>query len=196
MVADLLFSSGMEIDPHLATALFLGIRTDTLGFGRDFCSHDWQSYLKLFPMIDQGLLSRIERPDLAPEYFRILAQALVKTCIYGKHAISHLGPVQFPEAIAEYSDMILQLSDINWVLCSGEFRSELFFSLRMRDTQGDAGELARTIASGLGNAGGHEQMAGWKIPFTDDESDGICDTLTDRFLAELGVDPGSGKKLC
>lgn len=194
VVAELLFKSGMEIDPHLATALFLGVKTDTLALGRDFCSIDWEYYQKLFPMVDARLLSRIERPDLQPEYFRVLAEALDRTAIYRAAAVSHLGVLRYPEAIAEFADFLLQVEGIEWVLCTGSFRGEVFFSIRMRNTSGDAGDLARAIVKGLGRAGGHEEMAGGKakIPETEDggvEGAAVAQELRQRFLAELGIEP-------
>ena len=81
VVTDLLFKSGMAMDPHLLTALFLGIKTDTLALGREFCELDWQYYQKLFPMVDHRLLSRIERPDLKADYFRVLAEAIDRTAV-------------------------------------------------------------------------------------------------------------------
>jgi len=196
IVADLLFTSGMDIDPHLATALFLGIKTDTLALGREFCNYDWEYYLKLFPMIDQRLLSRIEHPDLPPEYFRMLAGALEKTTVYGTAACTHLGSVRFPEAIAEYADILLHLENVEWVLTTGVFRDRLFFSIRMRNAAGSAGELARTIVKGLGTAGGHEEMAGGRTDVEAGDIDGVAEKLKKRFLRELDIDPTLAKPLC
>ena len=187
IVTELLFASGMEVDPHLATALFLGIKTDTLALGREFCNEDWRYYLKLFPMIDQRLLSRIERPDLAPEHFRILAGAIERTSLYGSAAFSHLGTVRFPEAIAEYADTLLQLENIEWVLCTGVFREALFFSVRMRNAPGNAGDVAKTIVAGLGTAGGHEEMAGGKAAVDVEDPDAVAHELRKRFLDELDI---------
>jgi len=195
IVTELLFKSGMDIDPHLATALFLGIKTDTLALGREFCSQDWEYYLKLFPMIDQKLLSRIERPDLQPEHFRILAEAMEKTSVYETVAFSHLGTVRFPEAIAEYADILLPLEHIEWVLCTGVFRDELFFSIRMRNAAGNAGDVARAIVKGLGTAGGHEEMAGGKTQVDSRDLDEVAQELKKRFLDELGVAAENWKPL-
>jgi len=185
----------MDIDPHLATALFLGIKTDTLALGREFCAQDWQFYLKLFPMIDQKLLSRIERPDLPPEHFRILAEAMEKTWVYESAAFSHLGTMRFPEAIAEYADTLLQLENIEWVLCTGVFRDALFFSIRMRNAAGNAGDLAKIIVAGLGSAGGHEEMAGGKTTVKSDDLEQVAHEIRRRFLNELGIPTENWKPL-
>jgi len=195
VVADLLFTSGMEVDAHLATALFLGIKTDTLSLGRDFCSEDWQYYLKLFPMVDQRLLSRIERPDLPPEYFRVLTDALQQAQVCGTAALTHLGAVKSPEAIAEIADVLLQAEGVEWVLCTGEFREEVYFSLRMRNASGSAGELARTIVKGLGRAGGHEEMAGGRAKRETGDVAQLHEELKRRFLAELEISPDSARPL-
>ena len=195
VVTDLLFKSGMEMDPHLITALFLGIKTDTLALGREFCELDWEYSLKLFPMVDHRLLSRIERPELKPDYFRILSEAIDRTVVFETAAACHLGVLKFPEAIAEFADLMLQLEGIEWVLCTGTFRDEVFFSIRMRNTSGDAGELARTIVRGLGRAGGHEEMAGGKAKIDTAEGGDIAHELRQRFLAELGISPDTRRPL-
>jgi len=187
VVADLVFRSGMTVDPHLATALFLGIKTDTLALGRDICPHDWECYLKLFPMVDHRLLSRIEHPDLQSDYFRVFAEAFESTAVYGQAAVSYLGELKSPEAIAELADLLLQLEGMEWVLCSGSFRGDVFFSIRMRNAKGDSGELARTIAAGLGRAGGHEEMAGGKAKIASGSAQDVAAELKKRFLAELGL---------
>ncbi|HUW55305.1 MAG TPA: DHH family phosphoesterase [Planctomycetota bacterium] len=195
VVTDLLFKSGMAMDPHLVTALFLGIKTDTLALGRDFCSLDWQYYQKLFPMVDHRLLSRIERPDLPAEYFRILVDAIDRTVVFEKAAVCHLGTLRSPTAIAEFADLVLQLEGIEWVLCTGAFRGEVFFSIRMRNASGDAGELARTIVKGLGRAGGHEEMAGGRAKTETPEGAEVAHELRQRFLTELGVSPDTMRPL-
>jgi nanoRNase/pAp phosphatase (c-di-AMP/oligoRNAs hydrolase) len=195
VVAEIVFRSGMTVDPHLATALFLGIKTDTLALGRDICPHDWECYLKLFPLVDHRLLSRIERPDLQSDYFRVLAEAFERTTMYGNSAVSYLGELKFPEAIAEFADLLLQLEGMEWVLCSGSFRGDVFFSIRMRNAKGDSGELARTIVAGLGRAGGHEEMAGGKAAITSGNAEDIARELKRRFLAELGLSGEAARPL-
>lgn len=195
VVAELLFESETEVDSHLATALFLGIKTDTLALGREFCKTDWRYYLKLFPLVDHRLLSRIERPDLRPEYYRQLTDAFEATTLYGAAAASHMGTVPFPEAVAEIADLLLMIEDVEWVLCSGVFRGDVFFSLRMRNASGDCGELARTMVKGMGTAGGHEEMAGGKLSVGPQGAEAIVHVLTDRFLSALRIRPETGKPL-
>jgi nanoRNase/pAp phosphatase (c-di-AMP/oligoRNAs hydrolase) len=195
VVAELLFKSGMAVDPHLATALFLGIKTDTLALGREFCKTDRQYYLKLFPLADHALLSRIERPDLPADYFRVLHEGLERTSVYGLAAVSHLGTVAFPEAIAEFADLLLQLEGVEWVLCTGTFREEVFFSIRMGNVAGDSSVVARSMVKGLGSAGGHEEMAGGKARTGGTDGEALVNELKKRFLAELRVSPQTGRPL-
>jgi len=195
IVADMALRSGMEVDPHLATALFLGIKTDTLSLGRDICDADWECYLKLFPMVDHKLLSRIERPDLPADYFRVLAEAFERTAVHGKAAVSYLGELKFPEAIAEFADLLLQLEGMEWVFCCGSFRGDVFFSIRMRNAKGDSGELARKIVAGLGRGGGHEEMAGGRAKVASGKAEELARELKRRFLAELGLSRKTAKPL-
>jgi nanoRNase/pAp phosphatase (c-di-AMP/oligoRNAs hydrolase) len=146
-------------------------------------------------MVDHKLLSRIERPDLPADYFRVFAEALARTAVYGKASVSYLGELKFPEAIAEFADLLLQLEGLEWVFCCGSFRGDVFFSIRMRNAKGDSGELARTLVAGLGRAGGHEEMAGGKVNVVTGNAEDMAKELKKRFLAELGVSRKTAKPL-
>ncbi len=54
-------AAGLDISPRLATALFYGIQTDTMGLSRDANDLDGTSYAALQPLVDVEALNTIER---------------------------------------------------------------------------------------------------------------------------------------
>ena len=159
----------------------------------------FQGATEFLPVSSSGHLRLIAAlfgwKDLPPEYFRVLTDALQQARVYETAALTHLGAVKSPEAIAEIADVLLQAEGVEWVLCTGGFREEVYFSLRMRNASGSAGELARTIVEGLGRGGGHEEMAGGRAkPVTGDLAE-LHEELKRRFLAELAISPEAARPL-
>ena len=49
-------------------------------------------------------LRRIERPALPPEAFDLLGVAIARRHVAGGVVYSHLGPVAYPELVAQFAD--------------------------------------------------------------------------------------------
>lgn len=153
------------ISRSLATALFYGIKTDTHRLSRNVSAEDIECYKYLFDLVDHLALSKIELPDRDGEYFNILHRSAESMTLYEKklgHA--HLGTVSSPDYIAEMADLYHSLEDLEWMLCSGIFKSQIFFSIRSKNDE-TAGAKAEKIARRLnGSGGGHNTMAAGRIP--------------------------------
>ena len=72
----------VPIDAQLATALFYGIKSDTLGLSRHTSDLDIWAYSTLRHLIQTELLNRIEHVQLPRTYFRSISDALANTTIY------------------------------------------------------------------------------------------------------------------
>lgn len=197
IITDYLVAYNMDITPNLATGLFLGVKTDTRGLGRSASELDHQYYLHLFELADHQLLARIENPELKPGYFRTLVQAPARAKVYGPVVVSHLPDVDVPESVAEMTDLLVRLTDVNLALCTGVFRGMMSLSVRIRrpDASGDAGELARKLVAGLGTAGGHELMSGGQIDLTGRNPDEVADLIRKRLLEQMGLEKEEGRPI-
>ncbi len=76
----------VPIDAQLATALFYGIKSDTLGLSRHTSDLDIWAYSTLRHLIQTELLNRIEHVQLPRTYFRSISDALANTTIYSVSA--------------------------------------------------------------------------------------------------------------
>jgi nanoRNase/pAp phosphatase (c-di-AMP/oligoRNAs hydrolase) len=181
VVTDYLRASGLRVPPQIATALFYGIKSDTRDLERETTQPDIDAYLWLFPQIEPQALGQIEHPRLPEDYFRLFHAAVEKARIHGDAVICDLGRVYYPDLVAEVADRFLSMADTRWSLAFGEYRGNLYFSLRTRDRRMNAGKLIREVIEGAGgSAGGHGSMAGARLPVK-----GLSPAARRRLLAPL-----------
>lgn len=187
IMLEYLRTAEIELSPTLATALFYGIKTDTLGLVRGASPADVAAYFSLQPLVDVEALVTIERAQVPEEYFQSLDAALHSAHIYGHVVTSFIGQMRRPDLAAEMADLLLRLRGVQWVLCIGVYRHELILSLRTRSGKSGAGQLAQAIVGGQGTAGGHGSMAGGQVPLQGANPESLADEIVGRALARLGV---------
>jgi nanoRNase/pAp phosphatase (c-di-AMP/oligoRNAs hydrolase) len=96
--------------------------------------------------------------------------------------------VEHLEIIAEMADLMVRTEGVKWVLSLGEFVGDVYFSLRTKKRRGSADRIAQKMVAGLGTGGGHEMMAGGKIPSNENPRHShqeLTDILVSRFLKAL-----------
>ena len=197
ILAEYLQAAAIEPAAPLATALFYGIKTDTIGLGRGASPADATAYFYLQPRIDADALIEIERAQVPAEYFRSFDTALQAARLYeGGVVISYVGQMVYPDLAAEMADLLLRLEGTRWVICMGAYREELVISVRTRRRQDGAGRLVQRLVGNRGAAGGHGTMAGGHLPLTDEDPEQAAMQLGQRALQLLKVSAGtSGKAL-
>ena len=189
ILVDYLRAAEIEPSPALATALFYGIKTDTLGLVRGASRADVAAYFALQPLVDVEALVTIERAQVPMEYFQSLDAALHSAHVYGNVVTSFIGQMRRPDLAAEMADLLLRLRGMQWAICIGIYRHELILSIRTRSGKSGAGQLAQAIVGEQGTAGGHGSMAGGQIPLRGADPGSLADELVGRALVRLGV-PG------
>ena len=189
MVTGYLQSLGMEPLPQLATALFYGIKTDTMGLSRGASAEDVAAYFYLQSRIDIEALIGIERAQVPIEYYSSLDAALHAARVYGSVVLAHVGEMSRPDMTAEMADLLMRLQGIEWVICSGVFKKTLTLSIRTRSRRGGAGALAQQIVGQRGTAGGHGVMAGGQVPLHRQDGAQLAAQLGRHALEILKIDP-------
>ncbi|MBD3337403.1 MAG: phosphoesterase, partial [Candidatus Eisenbacteria bacterium] len=81
MAAEYLERVGVRLDRRLATALFHAIRTETQNLGREASRTDARQFSRLFPLVDNQALSRIEMAPIPRAYFSMMNHAINGTRI-------------------------------------------------------------------------------------------------------------------
>lgn len=148
-----------KLPQRLATALLYGIKADTQHLERGATRADMDAFVFVHGQANHSALRRIERPELPDEALDVLARGIVNRQVVGGVAFTHLGPVAYPELIAQFADFFLQVEGAEWSVVSGTVHGELHVSVRNVGYVRAAGEVVRLAFGDLGGAGGHRSMA-------------------------------------
>jgi nanoRNase/pAp phosphatase (c-di-AMP/oligoRNAs hydrolase) len=195
IVVEYLREASVEPDAKLATALFYGIKSDTLGLIRGAGPADMAAYSYLQPRVEVEALLKIERAQVPAEYFQRLDATLHAARIYGGVVVSYVGPMRRPDLAAEMADLLLRLKGVSWAICMGLYRGKLILAMRTQSPRDGAGQIVQAMVGDRGTAGGHGIMAGGQIPLQGQEPEELVRHLTQRALELLKVPESTGKLL-
>jgi nanoRNase/pAp phosphatase (c-di-AMP/oligoRNAs hydrolase) len=197
ILTEYLRESKLDVEPKIATALFYGIAAETQDLGREATAADIEASHFLYPYANKRRLAKIENARVPREYFRVFREAIDHAALYDhKVVVSLLGDVQYPDMVAEVADFLLRLDGAEWSAAIGAYNGCLYCSIRTTDRDTNAGDLLQGVL-GAKSAGGHDQIAGGRIPLGPDPAERVkkaCD-VRHRLLSALGVDPEHGKPL-
>ncbi len=196
LVFDYLEASGMPIDPPLATALYLGIRTDTESLERDAHTADVGAVTRLLPVVDMQLVRKITRPPLSDDYFRMLETALKVAVRYDQTIVAELGELPEPDYLSTVSELLLRAKNSDYALSVGTFEERVHLSLRVEPMRRNAGELMRQTLSGAGSGGGHALAAGGMVAPEGDDLASASRNVVERFLAVMNLGDVLPRLLC
>ena len=198
MVAGYLLEQAVPVTERLATALFYGIESESMGYPRESGPADDGALVWLYPRADKDLMARIRNPRLPESYFATAQHALANAFLYGELLVCWCGEVPQPDIIAELADFFIRLDDAHWVVAIGRFQDQIRLSARTDSLGARSGEVLRAVVDGLGTAGGHDKRAGGAIPLVDDSPeaiDGLLRLLRHRLLEHLRVVDRPGRRL-
>jgi nanoRNase/pAp phosphatase (c-di-AMP/oligoRNAs hydrolase) len=191
ILTEYLQAAGIEPPPKLATALFYGIKADTLGLSRGACPADAAAYFYLQPRIDVRALVEIEHAQVPAGYFRSFDAALRAVRVHDGIVTAYLGPMDYPDLAAEMADILSRLQQSVWVICMGVHDDVLFMAVRTRSLEGGAGHLVQAIVGSDGSAGGHGPSAGGQLPLRGRDPEQVAQQLSERALRVLRAAPES-----
>lgn len=184
-----LVAAGIRLDKRLATAVFHAIRSETQNLGREAGRPDARAFIASFSGVDNAALSRIEHAPLPRAWFSMVDSAIMGTKIYGGLAVTILGDVHSPDMVAQFADLIIRLEGISWALTVGRYREDLLLSIRTNLRRVNAGSVIRKIVGKEGTAGGHDMIAGGRLPRAADTPERARRNegrLIRRLLREIG----------
>jgi nanoRNase/pAp phosphatase (c-di-AMP/oligoRNAs hydrolase) len=195
----------VKVTQRLATALLYGIKSDTLQLERGAGRADMDAFAFLHALANHSLLRRIERPELPDAALDVLAAGIARRRVAAGVVFVHLGAVGYPELVAQFADLFLQVEGAEWSVVSGIIDTDLHVSVRNVGYVRAAGDVVRQAFGALGSAGGHRSMAKAVIPLREwrravgtPTDEAIGHDLMPRFLAALRSDgrshaaPGAG----
>jgi nanoRNase/pAp phosphatase (c-di-AMP/oligoRNAs hydrolase) len=189
IVTEYLQAASIEPSEVLATALFYGIKTDTMGLGRGAGLGDVAAYYYLQPLVDIEGLAEIERAQVPASYFKSFVTAIQAARVYGQVMLCFVGSMSYPDQAAEIADILSRLEGVQWVLCMGSYNDSLILAVRSRSRRAGAGQLVQAVVGDLGMAGGHGTMAGGHVPLHGADAALMAERLGQKMLACLKVPP-------
>lgn len=195
IIVEYMKAMGLQPDGNTATALYYGIKTDTVGSGRSSNSQDLEMMSYIFPFISLKKLTRIENPELPRYYYKNLRKALDCTEIMDDIIFCNLGDVRNADLIAETSDFLLRMRDVKWTFVIGKIENNGYFSLRSKSTRMRVGRIAITLVKGLGTGGGHMKSAGGQIPLEGKNYEDVVNAIKTRLLKKAGFKGEDIKKI-
>jgi len=153
-----------KITQRLATALYYGLKTDTLSLERETTEADVEAFSCLYPLANHSLIRRMERPKLPLRDLDAFGYALRCRTTVGTTFFTHLGIVEREDVLPQFAEFCLQVEGMEWSVVSGIFAGNLIVSVRHAAHARSAGELVRTAFGAYGSAGGHRSMAKAVMP--------------------------------
>ena len=157
-------SVGAKVTQRLATALYYGLKTDTLFLGRETTDADIEAFAYLYPLANHSLIRRMERPAVPLRDLDALGYALRARTINGSTFFTHVGLVEREDVLPQFAEFCLQVEEIERSVVSGIFCGNLIVSLRSHSHVKGSGGLVRQAFGQYGSAGGHRSMAKAVMP--------------------------------
>jgi nanoRNase/pAp phosphatase (c-di-AMP/oligoRNAs hydrolase) len=167
ILLEYLVCSNSSIGTRLGTAMLYGIKSDTFALSREVNEWDVQAFSYLYPLANQNLMRRIERPELPPAALDALSTALKNRRVIDKVAFVNLGRVERDDLIPQMADFSLSFEGIEWAVVSGVYESNYIVSVRNVGYVRAAGRVLKEAFGNIGSAGGHASMAKAIIPLAE-----------------------------
>ena len=172
ILLEYLLCTGSSIGTRLGTALLYGIKSDTFALSREVNEWDVQAFSYLYPLANQNLMRRIERPELPPAALDALSVALKNRRVIDNVAFVNLGRVERDDLIPQMADFSLSFEGIEWAFVSGVYDSNYIISVRNVGYVRSAGRVLKEAFGDIGSAGGHSSMAKAIIPLGTHDASG------------------------
>jgi nanoRNase/pAp phosphatase (c-di-AMP/oligoRNAs hydrolase) len=192
ILTEYLRAADVKIRERLATALLYGIKADTLHLERGTTRADMEAFAFLHGLANRNALRRIERPDLPEAALDVLARGIAGRRLVEGVMFAHLGPVGYPELVAQFADLFLQVEGAEWSVVSGRINNELHVSVRNVGYVRAAGDVVHDAFGDLGSAGGHRSMAKavirgreWRAAGLPSGEREVAEGIMARFLGAL-----------
>lgn len=149
---------------HLATALYIAIKTDTSDFERDTVMEDLQAFQFVFRHTNIALARRIESAEIRLDFLKYFKRALNDMRLHKGRVLIYLGAVSNPDVLVQIADFLMHIDSVTWSIVSGTHQRKLVVIFRNDGVRKNAGALAKASLGRWGSAGGHRSAARAELP--------------------------------
>jgi nanoRNase/pAp phosphatase (c-di-AMP/oligoRNAs hydrolase) len=184
IIASYFVENAIPLSTDIATALVYGLKMDTSQLSRGVSSLDITMFGHLFQRSDHMKLRTFETSSLKISDLTNYQQAISDLEVYGNIAVSNIGNDCSESIIGSVNDFLLTLSEVEFTVIYSYRAGGIKFSLRSTLPSIDASEIIRQALYGLGDGGGHNDMAAGFIPNVSAESDAetLAQKVKDRII--------------
>lgn len=175
---------GLPIEPNVAAALAYAIKMDTADFTRGTTLTDTEIFSWLFERADWKLVQSMYANTLELADLRAYEAAIQSIKIDEKVGFAYIPFICQPALIAIISDFMKALDEVNIAVVYAMQEEGIRFSVRSEEENVDVGILIKQVLNGIGDGGGHPQMAGGYIYKESAERLGVelHQTIRERFM--------------
>ena len=192
------YYENLEISPppSVATALCIGVLSDTALLTRQVSEYDIKTYLSLYDTADIRLVHSILRNKIQKKDLNQFRKTLERTIIIDKLAFCYFEDGCKENLLGIIGDFLLSMVEIEFVFLCARNDARISISVRSENVNWNASRIVQTILAGIGNGGGHADMAGGVIEdaslFDEDE---MVYTISKVLGIESGQTPESGNSI-
>jgi nanoRNase/pAp phosphatase (c-di-AMP/oligoRNAs hydrolase) len=197
ILTEYLEAAGVQIDAQLATALLVGVRTDTEDLERDESEADVRAFLRLYGLADRMLMQQIMRPVLDEAYFDMLRRALLSARRYGEVVVTVLDQIPAPDRLSEISELFDRLKGVTASLAAGVYEGSIYLSLRTRAPRKGLRELLAEAVGDRGQVGGHGCAGGGRAEVAEGEDPlATAEAIGLAFVEGQGMTEAGPRPVC
>lgn len=167
MMTEYIKSADIKPSKVLATALLMGIKTDTGGFLRQTAMEDVRAFQYLYRYANSSLIARIEQAEFREKDVDFIAKAIRKKKIINSRVYAHTGKIESPDQCVITADFFMKIDSANWSIVSGIYNEKLIIIIRNDGLRKSAGNTVKQAFEFIGSAGGHRTMARVEIKLED-----------------------------
>ena len=160
------FSILIENHADIATAMVLGIKTDTGDFSSDNTTDlDFEAFRSLIPLVDRDRLARLTVYPLPKSLFEHEALALESKEVKNSVLVSFIGNLvhQKRDEIPIIADRFVRMDGISTAVILGVVENDLIASVRSTDSRVNVGDLCSNVF-GINFSGAKAGCGGARVP--------------------------------
>ena len=167
MIAQYFFENDVPMNEKIATALTYGIRIDTNNLSRGVSKLDFEMIYRMYDLCDYETIHMLENSNLCFEDLVAYSKAISSIEVYDNISFADTG--EDCPVIANISDFMLALKEVSFSVVYSRKDGGIKLSVRSEKASLDAGKIVSEALVGIGNGGGHAEMAGGFVPFDGNE---------------------------
>ncbi|MBF0467289.1 MAG: DHH family phosphoesterase [Desulfamplus sp.] len=167
MMTEYIKAADIKPSKPLATAMLMGIKTDTSGFLRQTAMEDVRAFQFLYKYANPSLIARIEHAEFREKDVDFIARAIRKKKIINHRVYAHTGKIENPDQCVITADFFMKIDSANWSIVSGIYNQKLIIIIRNDGLRKSAGNTVKQAFDFIGSAGGHRTMARVEIKMED-----------------------------